>query len=318
MKRTIIILFLTFAAAFAGEAQRVGKGNIPSSLRPTPDKWAEPTGAYDVVMEVYADFPDYTIYRPADLTSFKENTLPVVIMMGPGCNQDGDSFRPFWTEVASHGYLVIAAGAPLPEGYMPPIFYLGTEDIRTAMDWITEQDADPASRFHKIADSDRLSLWGQSCGGIQCLRQAEDPRVSNLVFWNSGSVLMGNIDRDAPHVFGEGRDIYGTRDLKQLVLSLDIPIAYFVGDTDMAIRAALSDFEDITDAVVVYAVREIPGDSHAGTFREMNGGAYSKVAVDWLDWHLKGDNGAKATFVGKKASLKTDPKWIDLKVKNVK
>lgn len=119
MKRTIIILFLTFAAAFAGEAQRVGKGNIPSSLRPTPDKWAEPTGAYDVVMEVYA-------------------------------------------------------------------------------------------------------------------------------------------------------------------------------------------------------VREIPGDSHAGTFREKNGGAYSKVAVDWLDWHLKGDNGAKATFVGKKASLKTDPKWIDLKVKNVK
>lgn len=48
------------------------------------------------------------------------------------------------------------------------------------------------------------------------------------------------------------------------------------------------------------------------------GGTYSKVAVDWLDWHLKGDNSAKATFVGKKASLKTDPKWIDLKVKNVK
>ena len=319
MKKNIILLMLVFAAAYVCDAQqRVGGHALPASLRPTADKWAEPTGLHDVVMEVYADFPDYTIYRPADLSSFKENKLPVVIMMGPGCNQDGDSFRPFWTEVASHGYLVIAAGAPLPEGYMPPIFFLGTEDIKLAMDWISKQDKNEHSPFYKIADADRLSLWGQSCGGIQCLRQAADPRVSNLIFWNSGSVLMGNIDRDAPHVFGEGRDIYGTRDLKQLVLALDIPIAYFIGDTDMALRAAASDFDEITKAPVVYAVREIPGDSHAGTFREKNGGAFSEVAVAWLDWHLKGDKTAKSVFVGKKATLQSDPKWIDLKVKNVK
>ena len=96
MKR-ILAIFLAIAACLPLLAQPRGMG----SLRPTPDKWAEPTGPHKVVMEVFADFPDYTIYRPADLDSFKEKSLHAVVMMGPGCNPDGDSFRPFWTEVAS-------------------------------------------------------------------------------------------------------------------------------------------------------------------------------------------------------------------------
>ena len=317
MKR-LFIAILALSLVLPVSAQRVGNAGMPSSLRPTPDKWSDPTGHYAVTMEVYADFPDYTIYRPANLGAFrKEKSLPVVIMMGPGCNQDGDSFRPFWTEVASHGYLVIAVGAPLPGGYMPPIFYLGTEDIRTAMDWISDRAKDPESPFYKIADADRLSLWGQSCGGIQCLRQAEDPRVDNLIFWNSASILMGNIDRDAPHVFGEGRDIYGKRDLKQLVLSLDIPIAYFAGDTGMERQAALGDFNDLTSVPVVYAVRAIPGDAHAGTFREKNGGAFAKAAVAWLEWRFGDAKKGKSAFVGKN-TLALDPDWVELKTKNIK
>lgn len=315
MKRLTILLCMVLLSA-PGFSQ--GPGRMPGSLRPTPDKWNEPTGPYSVLMEVYADFPDYTVYRPEDLDRFRGGKLPVVIMMGPGCNQDGDSFRPFWTEVASYGYMVIAVGPPLPEGYMPPIFFLGTEDVRLAMDWVTDRASDPSSPFCGIIDPDHLSLWGQSCGGIQCLRQAEDPRVANIVFWNSGSVLMGNIDRDAPHVFGEGRDIYGTRDLKKLVLSLDKPIAYFVGDTDMARQPALGDFNDITSAPVVFAVCEIPGDSHAGTFREKNGGAFARAATAWLQWHIRGDKDARATFVGKQPGLQRDARWIELKTKNIK
>lgn len=317
MKRLFSVA-LTLCLVLPLSAQRVGNGGMSPSLRPTADKWADPSGPYAVTMEVYSDFPDYTIYRPADLGAFrKEKSLPVVIMMGPGCNQDGDSFRPFWTEVASYGYLVIAVGAPLPGNYMPPIFYLGTEDIRMAMDWISERAKDPESPFYKIADSDRLSLWGQSCGGIQCLRQAEDPRVDNLVFWNSASLLMGNVDRRTPIVPSGGRDIYGKSDLKQMVLSLNIPIAYFAGDTGMERQPALVDFNDLTSVPVVYAVRAIPGDAHAGTFRENNGGAFATAAVAWLEWRFGDAKKGKSAFVGNN-TLASDPDWVELKTKNIR
>lgn len=289
------------------------------ALRPTSDKWAEPTGPHKVMMEVNADFPDYTVYRPEDLSKVKDKSLPVVIMMGPGCNQDGDSFRPFWSEVASYGYYVIAVGRPLPSGYQPPIFFLGAEDVKKGLDWIFDMVAINADPVFKKVDTKHVCLMGQSCGGVQCLRlAAEDSRVSNIVFWNSGSVLMGNVDTTRPHVYGEGRDIYGTKDLKGLVLSLKIPVAYFVGDTDMARSPALSDFNDIASTGVVYAVREIPGDSHAGTFREKNGGAFGKAAVDWLQWQFRKDKTSKASFVGKTPTLSLDSKWIELKTKNIK
>ena len=312
MKR-ILAIFLTIAACLPLFAQPRGMG----SLRPTPDKWAEPTGPHKVVMEVFADFPDYTVYRPADLDSFKEKSLHAVVMMGPGCNPDGDSFRPFWTEVASYGYLVVAAGRPVPEGVMVPVFYLGTEDILKAMDWISAQAVDPDSPFYKILDADRQSLWGQSCGGIQCLRQVEDKRVDNLVFWNSGSLLMGNIDREGPHVFAEGgRDIFGTKDLKQLVLNAKVAIAYFAGDTGMERQAAQADFNDLTKVPVVHAVRAIPGDAHAGTFREKNGGAFAPAAVAWLEYRFGDARKGKAAFSGKN-SLANDPDWILVQSKNL-
>ncbi len=242
-------------------------------------------------------------------------SLPVVIMMGPGSNPDGDSFRPFWTEVASHGYIVIAAGSPLPGSYMPPIFWLGMEDIQIALDWAFAEPVTCDADLKAKADLSHVALMGQSCGGVQCLRTASDPRVSALVFWNSASLLMGNIDR-TPHSYGY-RDIYGDKDLKELVLNVKVPIAYFVGDTDMARVPALNDFNDLTKVPVIYAVREIPGDSHAGTFRELNGGAFSKVAVDFLQWQFRGDKTAKSSFTKSKNFIGNDPKWVEVKTKNL-
>ena len=64
--------------------------------RPKPDKWMEPTGKYRVVMEVDPTLEDHTIYHPVDLSAFpKKDKLPVVLMSGPGCDDDGDSFRPY-------------------------------------------------------------------------------------------------------------------------------------------------------------------------------------------------------------------------------
>ena len=58
---------------------------------------------------------------------------------------------------------------------------------------------------------------------------------------------------------------------------------------------------------VFHAWREKTG--HGGTYREPDGGAFGKVAVDWLRWQLLGDADASKTFVCAACSLCIDAAW---------
>jgi hypothetical protein len=54
---------------------------------------------------------------------------------------------------------------------------------------------------------------------------------------------------------------------------------------------------------------------HGGTYFQPNGGAVAVVPVAWLQWQLRGDHKAVASFVGKDCGLYTDPKWAFQKKK---
>jgi len=293
--------------------------NFQPPPRPKPTDYENPTGSYKVIMEVDETLPDHTIYRPEDLKSFpKKDHLPIVIMSGPGCNTDGDFYRPFWTEIASHGYIVFAIGKPIGNGQFPRPWINTADDYLTALNWIFSENSRKGSKFFGKVDISKVALYGQSCGGIQALRIADDPRVTTLVFWNSSSLLMGNVGpTDNTKRLNTTSDLMGNRDLKKILLSLNIPIAYFVGDTDMARQRALDDFNDLQNVPVFYAVREIPGDSHGGTYFHTNGGAFGPVGVAWLNWITKGDKKAAELFKGDPCPLAIDPKWIEIKKKNI-
>ena len=293
--------------------------NFKPPERPKPADYENPTGSYKVIMEVDETLPNHTIYRPESLKSFpKKDQLPIVIMSGPGCNTDGDFYRPFWTEIASYGYIVFAIGKPLGNGSFPRAWINTADDYMAALDWIFAENSRKDSKYYGKIDTSKVALFGQSCGGIQALRIADDPRVSTLVFWNSGSLLMGNVGpTDHTKRLNTTSDLMGDRDLKKILLSLHIPIAYFVGDTDMARQRALEDFDDLQNAPVFFAVREIPGDSHGGTYFHTNGGAFGPVAVAWLNWITKGDKKAGQTFKADPSPLSLDPKWIEIKKKKL-
>ena len=284
-------------------------------LRPTPDKWVDPTGKYPVVMEVDPTLADHTIYHPVDLSAFpKKDRLPVVLMSGPGCDDDGDSFRPFWTEIASHGYLVIATDEPVPDGVRAAMGATTEEDMKAGIDWILAENQRPGSKYYQKVDTRHIALFGQSCGGVQALKLAGDPRVSLLGLWNSGlGAMADNADPTRSSLMGI------TPAVKELLIHLTIPIAYFVGDTDAARPNAAMDYDRIQSPVpVVYAVREIPGDAHGGTFREKNGGSFGQAGVAWLDWQFKRSKKAAKIFKSTKSLLYTDKKWVEVKTKNLK
>lgn len=46
---------------------------------------------------------------------------------------------------------------------------------------------------------------------------------------------------------------------------------------------------------------------HGGTYNDAGGGWFGEVAVDWLDWRLKGDKQAGKTFDGPDCTLCKNP-----------
>ena len=101
-------------------------------------------------MEVDPALPDHVVYRPADLSRVGEGKLGVFVWGNGACADDGASARLHLSEIASHGYLVIAPGkwrngpnakegpapprAPAPDGGMsaPPTT---AADLTEALDW---------------------------------------------------------------------------------------------------------------------------------------------------------------------------------------
>ena len=267
-------------------------------------------------------FPGYTVFYPQDLSAFpKKDKLPILVMSGPGCVKSAAPFRPFFEEMAAHGYLMIACG-PLtmggprpggdgrPEGAAPRMAQNTKEDMLAAIDWAFAENERKDSPFYGKIDTKNVSVMGQSCGGILCLDIMTDPRITLLTMFNTGLFA-------APAGGGFSMGGVQSEPKDQVFARLKVPIAYFVGGTDMARPNATDDYPYIENVPVFLAVREIEGDAHGGTFREEKGGAFGEAAVAWLDWNLKGRKGEAAKFLGDDNMFDSDPLWIEYKHKNI-
>ena len=69
----------------------------------------------------------------------------------------------------------------------------------------------------------------------------------------------------------------------------------------------MDDFKRIDHVPV--AVANLLGAGHGGTYSQENGGVAAQVAVNWLDWQLRGDAEAGRMFSGANCGLCTDARW---------
>lgn len=310
---SVLAVVLTASLGWAQD-QRV-PDVAPSSLLRVPDD-APPmregtSGPYEVVIESHPGLPTHTIYRPSDWSQFGgSNQLPIVSWGNGACANTGRLFQVFLTKVASHGYYVISIGpkdAPLPS------FATGSsnnaqtattaparstdEQLIHAIDWVITEQANNGSPLHGKVDPERIAVMGQSCGGLQAIAVAADPRIDTVVLWNSG-------------VFEPNASSIGARlssATKAHLQKLHTPVAYFIGGpTDVAFPNAEDDFKRINHVPVFKANLNV---GHGGTFRHPSAGWYGEVGVAWLDWQLKRSKNAAAYFEGSKCTLCTDPVW---------
>ncbi len=277
------------------------------------------TGKFPAMKEEVASLPDHVVYRPAQLDKLGSTKLGVYVFGNGGCSNDAASSRLHLLEIASHGYLAIAPGrlrsgpgATVPQPATPPPAppraqggapaslpppATSSADLTAAIDWALKQNGDPKSPYHNRIDPKAVAVSGYSCGGLQALEIAKDPRIKTLVIMNSGIFNPGT-----------GGAIPGMNPQKSLLETLHTPTFYILGgETDIAYPNGTDDFERI-DKVPVF-LGNVLKVGHGGTYWEPNGGKAAAAVVAWLDWQLRNDQKAAKTFVGKDCGLCTDPAW---------
>ena len=293
MKRLIgTVLVLCLTACASNQPSEIER--IMAEADRMPD--TQGTGRYPALTEVDPLLDGYVVYRPQDLAPFTGGKLGVFVWGNGACAADGTSSRQHLAEIASHGYLVIAPGGwksgpnardprdpprPPDSAFTTPTT---ASDLAHALDWAIAENGRTGSRYLGLIDPSAIALGGFSCGGIQALRLADDPRVDTLVVQNSGIFI------EQPPGGATGEMAMSKDQLK----AIHTPVLYLLGgETDIAYANGMDDYARI-DHVPAMMVNLPVG--HGGTYHEPNGGKAAAIVVDWLEWRLRGDADSRAAF----------------------
>jgi hypothetical protein len=243
------------------------------------------TGPAKVTRLRPANLPTHTLYWPAE---WSKGPLPI-IAWGNGtdnmCSNSSLPYAAFLSEIASHGYFVVAVGNddidyPPPDGLEiladgRPIRTQASA-LTTAVDWAIAENSRAGSPYEGKLDTSKIAYMGHACGGQQAMAASSDPRTTTTVLLNSAASF-------SPGSSGSHK----------------ASIAYFEGSLDDA------DVLDIGDANFAKAQAAgwpmykaaLDGMSHDGAYPGPNQ-RWSKAIITWLDWQLKNDSNAATVLNG--------------------
>ena len=248
------------------------------------------SGPYKAVMTDDSGLPGFTIYHPENLQAAAqvEGALPVVLFGNGGCNRSSQPYAKFLTEVASHGYVIMAVGkwSEEPDPDENKIWQEDDEKntlksndakslVNQALNWLETESKREGSIYYQGVNTQNVGAVGYSCGGVQALiiGTLGDKRIKTVVGMNTGAfppgtILDGMIEKE---------------DLKKLTT----PIIYMLGgEKDNASPNGRDDFKRIDHVPVVLAT--YPSVGHEATYSEYRGGAFAQMATAWLEYQLKG------------------------------
>jgi len=246
------------------------------------------TGPHEVVIETNpADgIKCGTVYRPKDLGGSEK--YPILVWGEGGCSQNGSSNQAAMGEIASWGYFVVADGTPGDTGACE-----GGQNGKAFLDYITWAIAEndkPCSAYYQSLQTTKIAADGFSCGGLMAENVSGDPRFTAIGITSSG--LMGNAAAVYENFHTPFKIMNG-------------------GPSDIAYENGLNDYEALSarDIPIVYFSKTSAG--HGGDLGQGRGD-FNLVNLAWLNWQLKGDEGAtgKGFLYGASCEFCTDSGWV--------
>ncbi len=295
------ISLLFFALALSGASMQFSafaQGTDPAAKPASRVIEDGGSGMYPALMISEPSLPTHTVFRPQDLKMFdKKNKMPIIAWGNGACGNSPWEHLNFLSEVASHGFLVVAIGPMPQEGQRGGSGQTKASQLIDAIDWAIAQNKDKKSPYYKKLDVNKIAVSGMSCGGLQAMESAGDPRVSAVIICNSGIFITGTSSGmpGMPPV------------TKDQLKKVHTPILYLLGgETDIAYANGMDDFKQINHVPAFVANMNV---GHGGTYMRPHGGEFAKVALAWYKWHLKGDKEAAKLFTGNPSGLSIDPNW---------
>ncbi len=305
------------------------------------------TGPYKAIVAGDASLPNFTIYRPQDLSSVEK--LPILLYANGGCANSTVQMRFLLNEVASHGYMVVGIGPYEEEDPienwknvmkgMPPE---GKEVVLANGERIPTPSAAEVKAFQEAQQKQRQEMLERRKNNPEPAQRPfrTYPRqLLEALDWltdqsiNPESEYFGKLDLE--HVAAMGQSCGGAQTLavshdprlttcillnsgigemsmagagKSALENLHTPMLYIIGGpTDIAYDNAVKDFVNIKKVPVVMV--NTPPDGHHGTFYELYGGGYAVAVTKWLNWHLKGQVGDSALFLDTEYMHWKYPAW---------
>ncbi|XWW45019.1 alpha/beta hydrolase [Fibrella sp. USSR17] len=291
------LLWFLLLTAGTGQTMAQQASAAPTAARPGSRVVEDGgSGPYKALMLAEPSLPTHTVFRPSDLTAFTQtNKLPIIAWGNGACTNSPWEHVNFLSEVASHGFLVVAIG-PMPQEGEKGSGKSTSAQLLDAISWATAQNTDKESPYYHKLDVTKIAVSGMSCGGLQTLEVASDPRVSTVVVCNSGIFnTPGNGISNMPNL------------TKDNLSKLHSPTLYLLGgEKDIAYNNGMDDYKRINQVPVFMANMDV---GHGGTYRQPHGGEFARVATAWYQWQLKGDATASRLFRGEPAGLAQSPLW---------
>jgi len=253
---------------------------------------------YPVTREAAQSLAGHTVFRPADLDAVTTK-MPVVFWANGGCNASNFGFTYILTAMAARGFVVVANGAfdaVLAGGNVTP------SKLAEAMNWIQDANKPITGQFRGKLDTSKMAVAGQSCGGLEALVAAADPRIDTVMAFNTG-------------FFPTPTNGYGREQLKNIQGKPVLVVNG--GPQDVAYQNSIDNYNLLIAQGTPSYLASNSHAWHSGLWFGIRDGVgdtqmlaqAERLAVNWLDYWLNGNAVAGRYFFGPGCGLCTQPDW---------
>jgi hypothetical protein len=240
------------------------------------------TGFYKAVVLEEKTLPGFTIYRPENMSVFGDSQkLPIILWANVNRNNTSDRCEKFLNEIASYGYLVIAAGSfsslsQSTEGELVDDTK-STEKMLDSLSWAIVENYRKSSEYYGKIDIAGVAVAGPSCDELQVIEASMDSRVTTSIICDSGAINTS--------IHGDSSTLSLTNDVYKI---LHAPILYLAGDASDSTYTRINNKLQLIDNVpIVMMFNQNTGLIEA--YKQPHGGDFAIAAIAWLDWQLKSD-----------------------------